>query len=221
MSATILLIEDNPQIMEINRDTLLSRGFRVLEAETIAEGRALFQKETPHLIILDILLPDGNGLSLCKEVKGDSNVPILFVTALGHNNEIVEGLRAGGDDYLPKPYDIKVLVERVNALLRRSATIPDAIVKGTMRLETYMHQAFVDGQNLGLTRRQFDLLLYLTQNEDRLISTEALYKKVWGSDLIDDANAIKTAISRLRGKIEPSGYTVDAIRNKGYIFTKM
>ena len=90
-----------------------------------------------------------------------------------------------------------------------------------MRLETYTHQAFVDGQNLGLTRRQFDLLLFLTQNEDRLISTEALYKKVWGSDLIDDANAIKTVISRLRGKIEPSGYTVDAIRNKGYIFTKM
>ena len=221
MSATILLIEDNPQIMEINRDTLLSRGFRILEAESITAGRELFARENPDLIILDILLPDGNGLSLCKEVKGDSNVPILFVTALGHSNEIVEGLRAGGDDYLSKPYDIKVLVERVNALLRRSAIMPDAIVKGTMRLETYTHQAFVDGKNLGLARKQFDLLLFLMQNEDRLLSAETLYKKVWGSDLIDDAKAIKTAISRLRCNIEPSGYTVDAIRNKGYIFTKM
>jgi len=220
MNATILLVEDNPQIMEINRDTLTSRGYRVLEAETIAEGRELFIKKNPDLIVLDILLPDGNGLKLCEELRGDSKIPILFVTALGHNHEIVAGLQVGGDDYLPKPYDINVFVSRINALLRRGSIVPEAVTKGGLKLETFSHQAFVNDMNLGLTRKEFDLLLLLTQNEDRLLGTEFLYEKIWGQPMLDDANAIKTIMSRLRSKLEPSGYTVEAVRSKGYIFTK-
>ena len=221
MSATILLVEDNPQIMEVNRDVLLSRGFRVLEAETVAEGRRLFEAKAPDLIVLDILLPDGNGLNLCEELRGGSNVPILFVTALGHNDEVIAGLQAGGDDYLPKPYDIKVFVERINALLRRGQVVPEAVTKGGLTLTSFSNQAFVNGENLGLTRKEFDLLSLLLQNEDRLLNAETLYEKVWGQPMIEDTSAIRTIASRLRNKIEPSGYTVEVIRNKGYIFTKL
>ena len=122
---------------------------------------------------------------------------------------------------MPKPYDIKVLVERVNALLRRGSTVPEVVNKGTLRLETFSRQAFIEGANLGLTGREFDLLSLLAQNEDRLMTTEHLYEKVWGQPLNDDANSIRVVASRLRNKIQPSGYTIHAMRGKGYIFTKV
>jgi DNA-binding response OmpR family regulator len=171
--------------------------------------------------VLDILLPDGNGLDLCEELRNGSKVPILFVTALSHNHEIVAGLQAGGDDYLPKPYDVNVFESRVDALLRRGSTVPDAVTKGGLKLETFSHQAYDNEKNLGLTRKEFDLLLLLAQNEDRLLGTEFLYEKIWGQPMMDNANAIKTVMSRLRSKLEPSGYTVEAVRTKGYIFTKL
>ena len=220
MSATILLVEDNPNIMDVNRETLLLEGYRVLEAETVAEGRILFEKESPDLIILDILLPDGNGLQLCEELRGGSNVPILFVTALGHDKEIVAGLKAGGDDYLPKPYDIDVLVTRVAALLRRASNVPDTITKGSITLNIPSSEVSINGEKLRLPQNEFSLLRIFMQNEDKVFTEEYLYEKVWGQPITDDNRTIQTTISRLRKKIERSGYDVIHIRGQGYVFEK-
>jgi len=221
MSAKILLVEDNPSIMDINRKMLKREGYRVFEAETLNQAKILYEREAPNLIVLDIMLPDGDGISFCKELRRDSKTPVLFLTALGQKDERLEGLRTGGDDYLPKPYDIEELVERIAAILRRYDSVPDTITKGTLKLETFSHQAIMNGENLGLTRKEFDLIYLLVQNEDRLLTMEYLYEKVWGQPMIDDPNAIKTVISRLRNKIEPSGYGIEAVRYKGYIFTKL
>jgi len=218
--ATILLVEDNPNIMDVNRETLLLEGYRVLEAETISEGRTLFVKEAPDLIILDILLPDGNGLQLCEELRGDSNVPILFVTALGHDKDIIAGLQAGGDDYLPKPYDIDVLVTRVKALLRRASNVPDTITKGSILLKIPSSEVFIDGDAIRLPQNEFSLLRIFMQNEDKVFTEEYLYEKVWGQPMSDDNQALTVVISRLRKKIAPAFYDIEKVRGKGYVFLK-
>ena len=220
MSATILLVEDNPNIMDVNREALLMEGYRVLEAETVSEGRILFEKESPDLIILDILLPDGNGLQLCEELRGGSNVPILFVTALGHDKEIVAGLKAGGDDYLPKPYDIDVLVSRVAALLRRASNVPDTITKGSITLNIPSSEVTINGETLRLPQNEFSLLYIFMQSEDKVFTEEYLYEKVWGQPMVGDNQAITIAVSRLRKKVAPAMYDIEKVRGKGYVFLK-
>ena len=114
----VLLVEDNPHIMDINTAALTMRGCRVLQAATVQACREQLRLHDVELIVLDILLPDGDGLTLCREIKENYDIPILFLSALGENEDIVQGLTAGGDDYLPKPYDLNVLVARVEARLR-------------------------------------------------------------------------------------------------------
>jgi len=220
MSATILLVEDNPHIMNINSEALNNEGYRVLEAETIAEGRALFQKETPLLIVLDILLPDGDGLHLCEEIRGGSDVPILFVTAKGATEEKIEGLQAGGDDYLAKPYDIGELVARVKGLLRRANLVPEIITKDTFAMKVNSNEIVVNDVALRLSQNEFSLLLTFTQNEDKVLTEEFLYDKVWGQLMGSDSSVVQNTISRLRKSIEGTGYVIEKVRNKGYVFLK-
>ena len=117
---TILLVEDNPHIMKINSTSLMMEGYHILQATTAADCLQTLRSNDVDLIVLDIMLPDGNGIALCSEIKHGYEIPILFLSALGENEDIIAALRAGGDDYLPKPYDINVLIARVEARLRSS-----------------------------------------------------------------------------------------------------
>ena len=218
MSATVLLVEDNPHTMKINRTALTRHGYRVIEAKTLSCGRDLFDKEKPNLIILDIMLPDGNGLRLCEELRGDSNVPILFLTALGQDNNIVEGLKAGGDDYLPKSYGLEVLITRVEALLRRANIVPDTLTKGNLTIKILSNEVFINGEKQRLAQNEFSLLLLLAQNENRLFSAESLYEQVWGQPMANDTTALKNAIYRLRKALGSSGFTIAFERGIGYSF---
>jgi DNA-binding response OmpR family regulator len=167
------------------------------------------------------MLPDGSGLDFLNELKNQgTNIPVLLLTALSESRDEVIALEEGADDYLAKPYENNVLAARLEALLRCAGRVPETVTKGALKLETFSGQALLNGESLNLTRKEFDIILLLAQNEDSLLSTELIYEKVWGQPLIDDNNAIRTVLSRLRTKIEHSGYVIEPLRGKGYIFTK-
>jgi DNA-binding response OmpR family regulator len=218
---SILLVEDNEDIQEINQRFLTRRGYAIRLAFSLAQARKEIEENRPDAIVLDIMLPDGNGLDFLNELKSQGkNIPVLLLTALSESRDEVRALEEGADDYLAKPYENKVLAARLEALLRRAALVPETVTKGALKLETYSGQAMLNGVDLNLTRKEFDIILLLAQNEDSLLSTESIYEKVWGQPLIDDNNAIRTVLSRLRTKIEHSGYVIEPLRGKGYIFTK-
>jgi len=115
---TILIIEDNPEILALNKAALTVRGYRVLDADTISRGRALFEQENPDLVMLDVQMPDGSGLCFCKELRSRTAIPILFLSGLCASRDIVAGLKAGGNDYVLKPYDLPVLMAKIEAQIR-------------------------------------------------------------------------------------------------------
>lgn len=204
---TILLVEDNAAVLEINREALSMRGYRVIEAENIDQAQARLDAQPVDLIVLDILLPDGSGLDFCLNLRVRSAVPILFLSALAENSDIIRGLRAGGDDYLPKPYDLNVLIARIEAVLRREAlrgqreALPTELVRGPLTLDLTALSAQVDGQDAYLTPREFALLLILVQAEGRVVPTRELYASAWGLVATDDLHAVRVQISRLRKKL--------------------
>lgn len=219
MSYTILLVEDNPHIMEINREALAMEGYTVLEA---TDGRACMNQLAAHdvdLIMLDIMLPDTDGLTLCRSIKEQYGTPILFLSALGENAQIIEGLRAGGDDYLPKPYDIGVLLARIEARLRAAGSVKRFVRFGSLRLDTVSMIAYVNDADLLLTQKEFLLLLSLAKSVNRLVSKEALYREVWGADPGESHTVIYTTVSRLNKKLDDAaaGLRVVLHRGEGYV----
>lgn len=216
----ILLIEDDARLVNSNRLLLESEGYHVLTAGTLKTAWSRLAAITPHLIVLDILLPDGNGLDFLKALRRVSAAPVLLLTALNTNLDIVKGLEAGGDDYLPKPFDVDVFLTRIKAMLRRAAHVPETLEKGALTLSLTSRQAFLYGEDLLLPQKEFALLLLFAQHEDRLLSVEFLYEKVWGRVMNDDTNAVKFQISRLRKKLADSEYTISAEYGGGYRFER-
>jgi len=213
-------VEDNEKIMFVNRQMLEWEGYEVAAAQTLAGARASISERRPDVIVLDIMLPDGSGLDFMRELRQsqNANIPILLLTGLAGQEDIVRGLAEGGDDYLTKPYDFPILLARIEALLRRAGRVPEVIVKGRLALDVTADVAALDGRDLLLSQKEFALLLLFAQNEDRSVSGEYLYEKVWKAPMTSDSNALKSSIKRLRAKIEGSGWQIKWERGSGYIF---
>lgn len=214
---TILLIEDNQDIMKINSMALKSK-YHILEADTLEVGRQLLDEKNPDLIVLDLMLPDGCGLEFCEEVRMTTDVPILMVTALGENTDVVEGLNRGGDDYITKPYDLTVLVARVEALLRRSEKKASVPIKefGPLSISSTPHIARLNGEDLNLTPRELSILEVLINNNGQYISSGELYRQVSGMDSFT-TKSIKQHIYMLRKKLgDNSPVTIESTQGKGY-----
>jgi DNA-binding response OmpR family regulator len=219
MIHTVLLVEDDENIMKINQNKLIKSGYRVLTAEKLSEAETVLENETPDLIVLDIMLPDGDGISWCRKIRGESQEPpILFLSAKNESTDILDALKSGGDDYLTKPYDLDIFAARVEILLKKASRIPKIVKKGSLTLEIASQRVFLHGEDMLLTQKEFAVLLIFIQNENRNMTPEYLYEKAWGQLMNNNANAIRTQVSRLRAKLENSEFIITSLRGEGYCF---
>lgn len=201
----ILLVEDNEHIMDINARYLTDMGYCVEKAYSARQAEDMLRESLPDLVVLDIMLPDGDGISLCRSIRKYRSVPILFLTAKVTENDIIAGLENGGDDYLTKPYDLNVFGTRVRALLRRAGKIlPEnqSYTVGPLLFDIVRSQASVGGIDLNLSSKEFGILLFLAQHRGMSVSKEELYRSIWGYENESDGSALWTTVSRLKKKIE-------------------
>jgi len=218
----VLLVEDNKKIMEANRWILQERGHTVLCAHSLAEARHWLLTENPEVAVLDIMLPDGDGVAFLPELRKARNIPVLFLTSLTEQEEIISGLRAGSNDYITKPYKIDEFCARVEGAMRWEQSRQDNLtfVKGPFTLDLLSAQAFADGTPLILTGTEFKLLYLCLQHEGKIMAFDFIYQNIWQRPIGNDKNAVQAAVKRFRQKLIPLGYDVYAVRNKGYIFEK-
>jgi DNA-binding response OmpR family regulator len=219
----LLLVGDKKFAQNNNRKILLRRGYVLHQVETLSEARSFLAKERASVIILDTTLPDGSGLDFLKELRGrGENVPMLMLATLSRPEEQVAALVAGSDDYMARPYNFEIFLAKIEALLRRSAIIPETMSIGRVRLNIVSQSASIGEKDLNLTTKEFALLLFFVQNKDMLMSASNIYEKVWGQSINGNNQALKTAVSRLRNKLGKSDYTIYYQRGdkEGYIFEK-
>lgn len=223
--STLLLVEDSKEVLEDNRKALVAAGYEVLAASTLAGARERLARRQPDLILLDVLLPDGNGVELCRELRDSTAAPILFLTSLGESEQIVEGLRAGRDDYVTKPYRMEELLARVEAQLRRTERIRGEAAEGVggLTLDARAQRAFLEGKDLLLKPKEFQLLCVLLRSRDRFRTAEELYQEVWGLDANADARTVLVHISNLRAKLrggrEEGNIQIQREGSRGYRLT--
>ncbi|MBP7691178.1 MAG: response regulator transcription factor [Anaerolineales bacterium] len=223
---TILLIEDEATVRETLALNLQAEGYQVLSAADGVAGLQLAREQNPDLILLDLMLPELDGLSLCRLLRRDSSVPIIMVTARGTEMDRITGLETGADDYVVKPFSLGELLARVRANLRRAhaddrAAAATRLTAGTLTLELLARRAFIDQAELKLTQREFNLLAELMRNQGAVLSRDLLLNRVWGYDYVGDSHTVDVHIRWLREKIEqdPSApKRITTVRGVGYRF---
>ena len=219
----ILVCDDEPQILRALRVTLRNEGFEVLGASTAAEALDAAAMQSPDAAILDLLLPDGDGVEITRRLREWSGLPIIVLSAVGEEDQKVRALGAGADDYVTKPFSPRELVARLRAALRRAAPAGDEpIVRaGAIELDLAAHAVRVDGADVHLTPTEYRLLTALMTRPGRLLTHGALLTEVWGAAYADDVVTLRTHIANLRRKIEPADPSQRHIRTDagvGYRF---
>ncbi len=225
--ARIVVVEDEPHLATLLEMNLTSDGYAVSLAESLAQARVALQSPA-DLVLLDVMLPDGNGLDFCRELRqSDNRVPVLMLTALGSTPHMVEGLGAGADDYLSKPFSLDVLLARVAAILRRHRwTAPQpksAVTFSDARLDFEARVATVRGQTVELTDLEWRLVKYFVDHEGRPVAREALLERVWGVSPDVSTRTVDNFVVRLRRVFEPDPAEpthFQTVRGVGYRFVR-
>jgi two-component system KDP operon response regulator KdpE len=203
----ILAVDDELQILRALKATLRAEGYDVVTASNMKEGLDAAAVSHVDAAIVDLLLPDGNGIELCQRLREWSTMPVIVLSAVGEEEEKVRALRAGADDYVTKPFGPQELVARIEAVLRRTTSEPEASVIAIAGLEVDLaaHVVRRDGAEVHLTPTEFGLLRVFVSNRGRLLTHRALLVEVWGPEYADDVTVLRGQIANLRRKIEPDG----------------
>lgn len=217
MTARVLVIDDEAPIRRFLRVALEAEGHAVIEAGTAREGIAATARDAPALVVLDLGLPDADGLSVLREIRGWSQVPVLILSVRADEAGKVEALDAGAQDYVVKPFSVKEFLARVRGLLRDrmpDSAAPNRLQIGGLAIDAASHAAALDGRPLHLTRREFDLLWMLASHRGRLVTQEMILKALWGPAHLHDSQYLRVYIRQLRQKL------ADDASNPRYIFTE-
>ena len=217
----ILVVDDESRMRKLVRDFLVKQNFDVLEAGDGEEAVDIFFKEKDiALIILDVMMPKMDGWQVCREIRKYSKVPIIMLTAKGDERDELQGFDLGVDEYITKPFSPKILVARVEAILRRSnlLTKDDEISVGGIELNKAAHQVNIDGQEIELSYKEFELLAYFLENQGIALSREKILNNVWNYDYFGDARTIDTHVKKLRSKLGEKGEMIKTIWGMGYKF---
>ena len=222
----ILVVDDEQAVRDLIVYNLSKAHYEVLAADNGRQALELARQSEPDLILLDLMLPEIDGLDVCRELRQTSKVPIIMITARGEEVDRVVGLELGADDYVCKPFSVRELMARIKAVLRRAQ--PEAIKTaqvltgpGGLRLDIERREVLVGNYSIDLTRLEFDLLHVLLLNADRVLTRERLLEQVWGYDFAGDTRAVDSAIKRLRARlrsIDPDADNIEAVRGLGYKF---
>lgn len=227
-NATVMIVEDEEGIRELMRLFLTKKGYRIIDAEDGYEAMDLLAKEEPDLILLDIEMPGMNGLEVCKEIRMQTKMPILFVSYRKELDYKIQGLEVGGDDYITKPFDFNELEARIRAILRRNGWSNGEGNKLNIlefdRLQIHIdaRELFIENKPVRLYHKEFQLLLLLAQNPNRVWTSEQIYDRIWGYYSEGDIQTVKVHISNLRRKVEqdPSNPKhIRTVRGFGYKFS--
>jgi two-component system alkaline phosphatase synthesis response regulator PhoP len=228
MPNTIAIVEDEPNIVELVKYNLDREGYRTISANDGRKGLELVRQELPDLVILDLMLPEMDGMTVCKLLRADSAtklIPIIILTAKSEEADRVLGLEMGADDYVTKPFSPRELVARVRAVLRRSGNIedgePDIMEIGDIRMDLRQHLVKVRGEEVELTPKEFDFLKLLLLNPGRAFTREFLLEHLWGYEYFGDTRTVDVHVRRLRQKIEGDAADpsyLETVRGVGYRF---
>jgi two-component system KDP operon response regulator KdpE len=207
MPAKVLIVDDEPSILATMAPLLRSRGYEVLTAMSGGAAVESVERDKPDLIVLDLGLPDIDGIEVCRMVREHSTTPIVVLSARGAEGDKVRALDTGADDYVTKPFGAEELIARIRAALRRSdspSATSEPIVRGGLVIDRERFRVLQDGEEMRLTPKEFELLVYLAQRPGRVLTHRAILKAIWGANAVDQPEHLRVLVGALRKKIEPN-----------------
>lgn len=216
----VLMVDDEARMRKLVKDFLTIKGYKVIEAEDGEQAVDIFFKEKDiGLVILDVMMPKMDGWEVCRTIRRYSRVPIIMLTARSEERDELQGFDLGVDEYITKPFSPKILVARIEAILRRgSAGTGEILEAAGIRVDKDAHEATVDGQPVDLSNKEFELLTYFMENQGMALSREKILNNVWNYDYFGDARTIDTHVKKLRSKLGPKGDFIKTIWGMGYKF---